>query len=61
MKYRFFNIIWDTDGYAADFLSLPAEVDIEISDPELNPEDSGADILSDRFGFCVYGFEFAKI
>lgn len=43
------EIEWDTDGEEAD---LPTETSV--------PEDVGldgiADYLSDRFGFCVYGF-----
>lgn len=44
------NIKWDTDGEDID---LPTRVEIpyDIDDDEI------ADMLSDEFGFCVYGFD----
>jgi hypothetical protein len=61
MTYRFFNIRWDTDGMCPEVLSLPRETALEIQDPALRPEQDGADILSDKYGYCVFGFEFERI
>lgn len=48
------NIQWDTDGDEEALASLPTEVEI----PEAIAEDDDAisDWLSDRFGFCHFGF-----
>jgi len=59
--YRFFGIKWDTDGVPAKQLNLPASVDMEINDPDFDPELEGADKLSDKFGFCVFGFEYKLV
>lgn len=54
-KIRFFNIEWDTDGRKVS--KLPREVELEV-DSEFDPELEGADLLSDKFGYCVFGFDF---
>lgn len=46
MKVRFFNIVWD-----GGTSSLPREVIVDDFDG--NPEEEGADCLSDRYGFCI--------
>ena len=52
---RFFNIQWDTDGQSAN---LPTEVTLEISDSDTDIATEGADILSDKYGWCVESFQF---
>ena len=52
-KVRFSNIEWDTDGQGVD---LPKEVILEVMDIDDDFNDVGADILSDKFGFCVHSF-----
>ena len=64
MKVRFFNIQWDTTD--DDFpdgnpdVSLPAEITCEVED-DLDVAYEGADVLSDREGWCVFGFEYEII
>ena len=59
--YRFFNIKWDTDGYSPKKLNLPSETVIQSDEPDFDPEWDGADVLSDKFGYCVFSFNFEKI
>lgn len=48
------NILWDTDG---EKIELPTEIDI----PEgLTDEEEISDYISDKTGFCHYGFELIK-
>lgn len=55
---RFYDIQWDTDGVLID--SLPEETTIEVdNDTDVSLE--GADILSDKFGWCVDSFSFKEI
>lgn len=54
MKIRFFNIVWDTDGHETE---LPTEIELECSS-DLNPSYDGADLLSDKYGWCVESFDF---
>lgn len=55
-QVSFTNIDWDTDGDGAD---LPSEVVLEVSfDDETDLDSQGADILSDKYGFCVLSFDF---
>ena len=57
MKIRFFDIQWDTDGEEVD---LPTETIMEVpEDCDLDTE--GADVLSDKFGWCVLGFNWEKV
>ena len=57
MKRRATNIMWDYDeeefGGTAQWLALPDHVDIpdEIEDEDI------ADYLSDKYEFCVFGFD----
>jgi hypothetical protein len=56
-KVRFSNIVWDTDG---KFVELPSEVTLEVpKDKDVDLE--GADVLSDKYGWCVKGFEFEVV
>lgn len=52
MKVHFFNIDWDTDGKKVD---LPSEVLMEGIDPDTDLEEEGADLLSDQYGWCLFG------
>mgnify|MGYP006886080720 CR=1 FL=1 len=54
MKVRFSNIHWDTDGEEVD---LPTEVTMNVED-DLDVELQGADVLSDEYGWCIFGFNY---
>lgn len=45
-----FNIVWDTDGEVVP--ELPEEEVVHVES-----DDDIADVLSDRFGFCVESFQ----
>lgn len=48
------NILWDTDG---ENIPLPNEIDI----PEgMTDEEQISDYISDKTGFCLYGFELVE-
>lgn len=53
-KVKFSNIQWDTDGQEVD---LPTEVTLEVDD-DLDIAYEGADVLSDKYGWCVFGFDY---
>ena len=62
MKVRFYDIRWDTDdgnGHKPSPMSLglPREVTLDVDD-DLDVAEEGCDVLSDKYGFCVYGFMF---
>lgn len=66
MRVRFYNIQWDTtddndegESPSAADLGLPEEVTLDVDD-DLCLETEGADVLSDRYGFCVFGFNFER-
>lgn len=48
------NIRWDTDG---ENISLPEEIDIP---EEMTDEEQISDYISDKNGFCHYGFELVE-
>ena len=52
----FSKIVWDTDGQPIG--DLPKIATLPITDPEFDAENEGADMLSDKFGFCVKSFEY---
>jgi hypothetical protein len=55
---RLFNIQWDIDdGTDPEDCGLPTD-HIAFVDDEFNPEEQGADLLSDTFGYCVEGCTF---
>jgi hypothetical protein len=67
MKYRLYNIVWDLtydsgednpEVYTPEGLGLPTSVVIEC-DGDISLE--GADLLSDKFGWCVHSFEFEAV
>jgi len=55
MKVRFFNIDWDTDGEEVD---LPLEAYAPNVDNDIDLENDGADVLSDKYGWCVNSFSY---
>ena len=55
MKVLFSNIEWDTDG--EENLDLPESVILEV-DSTTDLENEGADVLSDKYGYCVFSFDF---
>ena len=53
MKYNATNIEWDTDG---------AEVDLPTEDVvEADSADEVADVLSDKYGFCIESLEIEEV
>ena len=54
LKAYAINIKWDTDG---EEVNLPERVEIpfNVSDDEI------ADMLSDEYGFCVFGFDIEQV
>jgi hypothetical protein len=54
---RLYDIQWDTDGEDPTELGLPTE-HIAVVDDDWTPVDDAADLLSDRYGFCVKGCAF---
>ncbi len=54
--YHLYNINYDTDGEEVD---LPLEALVMISANE-DISDIGADLISDKTGFCVLGFNFKE-
>lgn len=59
-KIRFFAIKWDTDGSCPRKLGLPTSIDFDV-DNDFEPEMEGADLLSDKYGFCVHSFQFKEL
>ena len=57
MKYRVFDIDYDTDGEDID---LPTELTLELEDG-VSPDDELADLISDETGWCVNGFNYEKL
>lgn len=58
MKVRFYDINWDTDPLDdAQEDSLPKETTLDVDD-DVDLELDGADVLSDKYGFCVFGFNY---
>ena len=56
----FFNIGWDTDGRKVEALPKTLIVPLNEFDADFDFSYHGADYLSDRFGYCIYNFNFAK-
>jgi hypothetical protein len=57
---RFFDIKWDTDGDEMGDMGLPEQLTLEV-DEDFDVEEAGADLLSDKIGFCVHGFQYEFI
>ena len=56
MNIRFYEIDWDTDGEDVD---LPVDVVLPVDD-DLDVSLDGANVLSDKYGWCVNSFQFEK-
>jgi hypothetical protein len=56
--YRVFNIAYDTDGASID---LPKELFFDVDDPDFDPVEELADMISDNTGFCVFSHEFEEV
>ena len=54
MAYIITNIKWDTDGEPVE--NLPRETTV----PENIDEEDIADYLSDKYGFCLFGYSVEK-
>jgi hypothetical protein len=57
MLVRFSEIVWDLDE-PEDGDGLPLACVLDVSD-DVDVSVQGADLLSDKFGFCVRSFQFA--
>lgn len=59
---RFYDIEWDreADGEQDTETELPSAVTREVPD-DFGIDERGADLLSDEFGFCVFGFRFQRV
>ena len=62
MLVKFSDIQWDTSDSSdeineAPIPELPKEVVLEV-DADTDIEEEGADVLSDKYGFCVFGFSY---
>ncbi len=53
--YRVFDIDYDTDG--AKIGNLPKELILELDD-DADPQYELGDAISDKTGWCVFGFQF---
>jgi hypothetical protein len=56
-KVKFYNINWDTYSKNVD---LPNSVILTVTD-NFNVEADGADLLSNKYGWCVLGFKYKLI
>lgn len=67
MKIRFFNIVWDFDDDEEPNDDLPTEVVLDrddqgdLLDDDFDPDEQGADLLSDKYGWCVQSFDFEVV
>ena len=57
---RLYNIQWDTDGEDPTELGLPSEC-IAVVDDDCDPGEEAADLLSDKYDFCVFGCSFTVL
>jgi len=55
-KYKATEIDWDTDG---ENVELPTEVTFEMDD-DADPSLEGADVISDKYGWCINSFQFEE-
>ncbi len=57
-KFSVKNISWDTDGEEVD---LPTSTTLEVELEEDDDIDTViGDALSDKFGFCLFSFDYEK-
>ena len=59
MKIRTYDIQYDTDGLKVK--GLPKELFFDVEDQEFDPEYEAADLISDKTGWCVVGFQYEII
>jgi hypothetical protein len=59
MKIRCYDIQYDTDGLKIK--GLPKQLIFEVEDPTFDPAYEAADLISDKTGWCVVGFQFEKL
>ena len=59
MKYTCFDIMYDTDG---EYVILPTKliVDVHHSLKGIQLEEALSDAISEKTGFCHFGFKFKK-
>ena len=62
MKIRFTEIVWDTSTDSEEMedvnpAELPNEVTLEV---DVESSNSLADVLSDKYGYCVESFQWEK-
>ena len=57
MKVKVTDIVYDTDGIVSTEMNLPSEM-ILIVDGSLDVESEIADIISDKTGWCVEGYNY---
>jgi hypothetical protein len=59
MSIRVTDIVWDTDG---DGVDLPTEMVVDTAAEGIeDPDTEIADWLSNKFGWCVNGFQYEAI
>jgi len=56
MECNVTNIQWDTDGEPFENLGLSTEMTVDVPDDITDVEDYICDELSNRTGFCHFGF-----
>lgn len=58
--YKAYNIDWDTDG---EDVILPSKVFFDVEDDWTNEDVSleGANIISDKYGWCINSFSFEEV
>ena len=61
-RYKVYSIRYDTDGEKVSGLpsSIVFEVD-EEEDPDFDPANDLADMISDKTGWCVFGFSWKEL
>ncbi len=59
MFIKAYNIKYDTDGRRVS--NLPKEITFEINDPNFDPENDIADLISDETGYCIFGCKFKEV
>jgi len=56
MRVKAYRIEYDTDG--EEVHGLPKVLHFNIEDPDFNPENDLADLISDHTGWCVFSFKY---
>jgi len=60
MKIKFSDIRWDTDDRDPKECGLPTEAIIEVDD-DVDVREEGADFLSDKYCYCVFGYSWEEV